>query len=105
MIRTDAPLFDGRTFIHELDGGRLGKQLQVVRALMLDGQWRTLGEISEATGYGEASVSARLRDCRKERFGGHQVQRRRRGDGRRGLFEYRIIYCVKDGGGAWPAIG
>jgi len=44
---------------------------------MRDGEWRTLGEISEATGHPEASVSARLRDFRKPRFGGHTVNRRR----------------------------
>jgi hypothetical protein len=57
---------------------------------MNDGQWRTLAEIEEITEDPQASISARLRDLRKERFGEHEVARRRRGSGQRGLFEYRI---------------
>lgn len=57
---------------------------------MNDGKWRTLSEISALTGDGEASISARLRDLRKDEFGGLNVDRRRRGDESRGLFEYRV---------------
>ena len=84
--------FDGDTFDHGMDGKRLTAQLRAVRDLMLDGQWRTFEEISAALGrdYPPQSVSARLRDLRKKRFGEHTVLRRRRGDGRKGLFEYRV---------------
>jgi hypothetical protein len=57
---------------------------------MIDGQWRTLAEISAVIRCPEASVSARLRDLRKNKFGGYLVERRRRGAERRGLFEYRV---------------
>jgi predicted ArsR family transcriptional regulator len=57
---------------------------------MVDGKWRTLREIADALTIPEASASARLRDLRKERFGNYQVERQRRGEGRKGLFEYRM---------------
>ena len=75
------------TCCQELDGDRLGRQLVTVRDLMTDGQWRTLREISDATKAPEASVSARLRELRGL---GSKVERRRRGDPRRGLHEYRV---------------
>jgi len=80
--------FDGATYEPEKDQVRLGRQAQAVFDLMIDGDWRTLREISLQLGYPEASVSARLRDFRKSRFGGYDIERRRIGDG--GLFEYRI---------------
>lgn len=80
--------FDGETYNHAQDGERLNAQLQRVRDLMKDGRWRTLSEIAAATHDPESSVSARLRDLRKERFGKHTVDRRRKS---RGLYEYRLV--------------
>lgn len=57
---------------------------------MLDGVWRTLPEIASAIGAPEASVSARLRDLRKPKFGGFDVGRKARGDASEGLYEYRL---------------
>lgn len=82
--------FDGATFVAAQDGPRLNAQLTRVRNCMQDGQWRTLAEIAEITGDPQASVSARLRDLRKARWGSHQVDRRSRGERKSGLFEYRI---------------
>lgn len=82
--------FDGATYEPEHDKARLTSQLERVKALMLDGQWRTLAEIQDSVGGTEASVSARLRDLRKSRFGGFAVDRRRRGMPSTGLFEYRV---------------
>jgi hypothetical protein len=84
--------FDGATFDPNQDGDRLTRQLDAVRRLMLDAQWRTLAEIAVACGYGEAavaSISARLRDLRKSKFGAHDVERRRRSAGS-GTWEYRV---------------
>jgi hypothetical protein len=81
----------GKTFDAEMDGQRLAKQHKRVKEFMADGQWRTLEEIHQATGDPESSVSARLRDLRKPQHGGHIVERRRRGEGHRGLFEYRLV--------------
>jgi len=81
--------FDGATYQPHLDHKRLGKQLKAVLLLMQDHQWHTLSEASIATGYPEASVSARLRDLRKEKFGAYTLEHRRRGDG--GTWEYRLL--------------
>ena len=78
------PAYDGESYRPELDRHRLSAQHRRVWAIMRDGQYRTLREIASITGDPEASVSARLRDFRKPRFGGHWVARRRRGDGARG---------------------
>jgi len=88
-----ATLFDGVTFSPQKDSARLSRQLEAVLAVMRDGKWRTFAEIGvEMAERGtpaasEAGISARLRDLRKVRFGGHRVDRRRR-DG--GLHEYRV---------------
>ncbi len=86
-----AHLFDGVTYEPEHDEGRLFPQLQEVIWAMHDGQWRTLEEIGGLVGHPQASISARLRDCRKDRWGARLVDRRRRGNAARGLFEYRLV--------------
>ncbi len=91
--------FDGKTFDQKLDRKRLNSQLSLVMARMSDAKWRTLQEIKAGipgVDYGtpipgsEASISARLRDLRKVKFGGFVIERRRRGDGAKGLWEYRM---------------
>jgi len=77
----------GSTYVPELDQERLGLQWKRVFWLMRDSKWRTLREIADATNDPESSVSARLRDFRKM---GYTVSRRRRGDPKRGLFEYQL---------------
>lgn len=63
-------------------------QLARVRALMEDGQWRTLRQIAEAVfPASEAGVSARLRDLRKD---GLKVERERVAPGR-SLWRYRVL--------------
>lgn len=80
--------FDGATFDQNRDSSRLTAQYTRVLDLMRDGQWRTLEQIAAATGDPAPSVSARLRDMRKPRFGAHVVNRRYV---RRGLFEYQVV--------------
>lgn len=80
---------DGATFDPFLDTDRLNEQMRRVFNAVSDSRWRTLREISDATGDPEASISARLRDFRKPRFGGLTVNRRRR-DGR-GQYEYQLV--------------
>jgi len=82
--------FDGDTFNKELDAPRLTTQFGRVKALMLDGKWRTLSEIQDVVGGTEASVSARLRDLRKVKFGEYVVDRQRRGEPSDGFFEYKL---------------
>jgi hypothetical protein len=79
---------DGQTYDHARDGLRLAAQHQRVLAWMSDGQWHTLAELAKLTGDPEASVSARLRDLRKPRFGAYQVAREYV---QRGLWKYRLV--------------
>jgi len=85
-----SPDFDGPEYRPE-DHGRLSKQHDRIKDLMLDGEWRTLEEIAQATGDPASSVSAQLRHLRKPRFGGYTVERRARGQRDHGLFEYRVM--------------
>lgn len=80
--------FDGITYEHVRDGARLGDQMAAVLSVMADGKWRTLAGIASETNAPEASVSARLRDLRKPRFGGHTVNREYL---QRGLFQYQLV--------------
>lgn len=86
--------FGGSATLEQTDVARLNTQLQTVKQIMGDGRFRTLEEIArlvkglsgkKAT---EASVSARLRDLRKEKFGSFKVERRALGNG---LFEYAVF--------------
>ena len=81
------PLFDGATYDHKRDYVRLSGQIKRVYDVMRDGRWRTLNEISNLTGDPHASISTRLRDFRKEKFGGHTVNRRYIDNG---LYEYQL---------------
>lgn len=87
--------FDGATYEPEVDSDRLGSQLHAVYRVMADGHWRTLHQIQHALRErvspdrdSEAGISARLRDLRKAKWGGHRVDRRRIAGG---LFEYRLV--------------
>ena len=89
-VQPDLLDFDGFTYEREPDQVRLNEQALRVARLMADGRWRTLGEIERDTQDPQASISARLRDFRKDRFGASTVERRRRGEEARGLHEYRL---------------
>lgn len=81
--------FDGGTYEPSEDYARLAGQQRAVWAVLTQfPRWWTLRELSVAVGASEASVSARLRDLRKPKYGGHTVERRRVTGG---LYEYRLI--------------
>ena len=88
-----APVFEhveigGVTYIPQFDKDRLNAQQKRVYRVMRDCEWRTLREIEQITDDPQPSISARLRDLRKM---GLVVERRRRGDPRKGLHEYRVL--------------
>lgn len=80
--------FDGRTYDPKTDLARLKGQLLRVWFVMRPGQWTTLKSLAQTVGGSEASVSARLRDLRKPRFGGHTVERKHV---KNGLYMYRLV--------------
>ena|SRR5581483_2861922 len=85
------PHFNGSDYVPERDDKRLNGQLERIKSLMLDEQWRTLQEIAEATGDPPASISAQLRHLRKARFGSYTVNKRHRGAAALGLYEYQVL--------------
>ena len=93
----DEPPFDGATFSHGLDEARLATQLGQTYAIMFDGRWRSIPEISAAGAEGtDQGISARLRDFRKEKnkeagYACFALLRRRRGLPSAGLWEYRLV--------------
>lgn len=94
-VITDPVGFDGATYVPERkddpgsDRERLASQLNAVAQIMGDGKWHRLEELAQAIpGATTPSISARIRDLRKPRFGGHLISRRYV---ERGLFEYRLV--------------
>jgi hypothetical protein len=84
---------DGATYDPARDGTRLGRQLQAVKAIMADGHWHTLPELccqmqQQGIHASDAAVSARLRDLRKAKFGGHEIAREHVVDG---IWRYRMV--------------
>lgn len=85
----DTPLarrFDGATYEPAHDCDRLSGQLLAVFQATADHRWHTLAHLARVADASEASVSARLRDLRKDRFGSHVIERKRV-DG--GLYVYK----------------
>lgn len=80
--------FDGRTIDEDPDAPRrLTGLMERVWECVKDGSWWTLPELAQAARGSEPSVSARLRDLRKGRFGAHNVERELIGNG---IYRYRV---------------
>lgn len=92
--------FDGATYEPEHDDARLSAQIDRIKAVMLDGKWRTIKEIATLAKAPEPSVSAQLRHLRKARFGSYVVERMTVGNRKEGLYAYRVLPPVE---GAAPA--
>lgn len=82
---------DGITFEKEHDRKRLDRHRDLIFKFMSDGLWHTPASICEALGTDWASSGARLRDLRKPKFGGWDVQRKRSGDPDSGCWIYRMV--------------
>ena len=80
--------FDGRHFDAEKDQVRLTAQMKGVYETLKSRAWMTVSEIESETGYPQPSISAQLRNMRKEKFGALDVRGRYRAGTR--IFEYRI---------------
>lgn len=83
----------GATYSREHDLERLNRQQRAVYDAMKAGDWLTLRELGSITGEPEASISARIRDFRKAEMSTLYitVESRRRGDAKRGIWEYRLV--------------
>jgi len=78
---------DGSTYNHDEDYDRLNRQMKDVFRAVADGAWHTPPELEDKTGHSWASISARLRDLRKDKYGGYIVEREYLA---KGLWMYRI---------------
>ena len=83
--------FKGSDYDPALDEDRLLKQIGRIYSVMIDGEWRTLSEIAFTVKAPEASISAQLRNLRKEGYGHYLVNKHRRGEPHEGLFEYQLL--------------
>ena len=82
--------FHGATFVREYDQARLTKQQEQIVSLMKDGGFRTLSEIADRTGFGEASISAQLRHIDNNSQSGYSMTKQRRGAVTGGCWEYQL---------------
>ena len=88
---------NGRTIMEDPDAPRrLPRQRHLVLGAMLDGEWWTIPQLEEYARRGGVratpqGLSARIRDLRKERWGGHTVERECIGSG---VFRYRLIQAT-----------
>jgi len=68
--------------------------ISIIRSLMLGGRWYTLPGLQVAIRkkYGEyvmvTTISARIRDLRKSRYGAYEIERQRMPNSK--LFRYRL---------------
>ena len=86
----DDPHFHGSDYQKGKDQKRLIKGMLKVFEYMLDGQWRTIPEISEATGVYVPSVLRYKQYLARPEWGGHFVDKKRMTeDG--GVWLYRLI--------------
>jgi hypothetical protein len=71
------------------DGKILPRQLDLVRNLLADGEWWTIGELEQMLSQPAQSISARIRDLRKKEFGGFIIDREHIVDG---IYEYKMVF-------------
>lgn len=81
------PRFDSGVELTPADHVRLGAQLRRVLDVMREGGWWSVPQIALLTGDPEVSVSAQVRNLRKPKHGGHQIERRRVGN----VYEFRLV--------------
>ena len=87
MTHMQPTLFDGPTYNEPRDKTRLKRQLDSVRSCLLSGGWWTLAQLSGKAHGSTQSVSARVRDLKKLKFGAYTIDKRHVGDG---VWEYRM---------------
>lgn len=78
--------FEGATYDEILDYDRLSTQIEEVLNSMVDQEWHKMQDIAASINAPEPSVSAQIRNLRKEKHGGYVIERRRVGN----TYEYRL---------------
>ena len=75
--------------------------VHLVREVMASGKWMTIYEVQqsvneklqESENFAECTISARIRDQRKTRHGGHEINRRKQA-GKKNTYEYQLILNI-----------
>ncbi len=81
--------FDGKTIREDPDAPiRLTTMLGRVLVELGDGEWHTIAQLQAVAGGMQTSISARLRDLRKPKFGARRVERKLLHNG---LYIYRLV--------------
>ena len=75
------PDFDGDDYVADRDNARLTNQIDKVRMYMENAGYLTVKQIAADLKQPEPSVSAQIRNLRKDRFGARTVNREYRGNG------------------------
>lgn len=89
--------FRGATYDPSRDCARLNKQMADVWLYVGNGEWWTLSLLEKVTGHPQASISARLRDMRRDDFHrriGRVVEVEHQFV-KRGLWKYRAVIGEK----------
>ena len=73
-------------FTYDIPADR-ARLVERLRLYMQDGTWWTNERMALALGCQETGATARMRDLRKEQYGGHRIIKRKRG----GIYEYKLI--------------
>lgn len=74
--KTNPADFQGDDYVATRDRDRLTSQIKKIYLHMRDEQWRSLKDISNELDIPHSSVSAQLRNLRKESFGSHKIHRK-----------------------------
>lgn len=91
-VAKSKPYFPGPSYDLQLDGVRLSNLQWKVFDLMKDSKFRTHSEIKEIINQGsENGIAAMLRSFRHGSNGKHTVNKKRRDDPKRGLWEYQLV--------------
>jgi DNA-binding Lrp family transcriptional regulator len=83
----DMVSFDGEDMDQERDGERLNRQMNIIRERMENAGWLSVQQLSNELGFPATSVSAQIRNLRKDKFGGRYVERRYQGNG---LYQFKL---------------
>lgn len=84
--------FDGESYDRSRDQARLTSQLERVREILSDKQWHRLPDLKRTLNTTSSGVDARIRDLRKRRFGGYEIERKHLEEG---VFAYRWTGLTK----------
>lgn len=76
-VRNKMVYFDSGITLSVNEHVALGRQIKVILEFLWDNQWHSIDEISESTGVKITSTDAQVRNLRKEKHGGFDIEYKR----------------------------